>query len=378
MMEPADNELSHSDQISRLRLIRSSNIGPATYRQLLSRYGDAQSALDALPTLTKTGGKRKIVLCSKADAEREFEQLAKLGGRFLFDGQSDYPAQLAATEDAPPVLTTLGDTSLLSQTTVGIVGARNASAAGRKLARRFAEVLGDAGFIIASGLARGIDAAAHDGSMKSGTVAVFAGGIDVIYPKEHDKLAAAIRQNGVIVSETPLGTRPQARHFPRRNRIISGLSAGVLVVEAALKSGSLITAQFAADQGRDVFAVPGSPLDPRCRGCNDLIRKGAWITETPDDIFRALSGFSLPTPARLSQDTARPQTTSAPSMETASVHSGSAEEKIVEALSHTPVQVDELIRAVSLSAATVQESLLSLELSGQLARHPGGYVSLMK
>lgn len=296
MQENGPNQLSHDEQINRLRLIRSGNIGPVSFRQLMTRYRSAAAALEALPMLQGQKSTTKAKLCPKADAEREIELLHKRGGRFLFDDQPDYPKALAALEDAPPVLAAIGNTALLNQTTVGIVGARNASASARKLARRFAEVLGDAGLIIASGLARGIDTAAHEGSLNTGTIAVFAGGIDIVYPKENDKLANAIRKNGLILSETPLGVNPQARHFPRRNRIISGLSSGILVVEAALKSGSLITAQYAADQGRDVFAVPGSPLDPRCRGSNDLIRKGAWLTETPDDIFRTLTTVDYPKP----------------------------------------------------------------------------------
>lgn len=375
-MDSVENELSHSDQINRLRLIRSTNVGPRTYQRLIEQYGSANAALDALPDLARKAGNRKITVCPLPTAEQEWEKLRKIGGRFLFKDQPDYPLSLSVIEDAPPVLAALGNADLLQATTVfGIVGARNASVSARKLARRFAEVLGDAGLVIASGLAQGIDAAAHEGSLKSGTIAVFAGGVDVIYPRNHEKLAASIRQQGLILSETPLGTSPQARHFPRRNRIISGLSAGILVIEAALKSGSLITAQFAADQGRDVFAVPGSPLDPRSRGCNDLIRKGAWLTETPDDIFRALSPAPHP-PVTQASPKAPTTLEPLPVIENAPDLDGSVEKTIASALSHTPIQIDELIRAVSLPAATVQESLLALELDGRLIRHPGGYVSL--
>lgn len=372
-------QLPYNDQISRLRLIRSSNIGPQTYHKLIEKFGSAEAALDALPSLS---GHRKISICTKADAEKEYDGLTRLNGRFLFIGEPDYPLPLSVVPDAPPVLSTIGDTRLLSETIVGIVGARNASASSQKLARRFAEVLGDAGIVVASGLARGIDTAAHEGSLRGGTVAAFAGGVDVVYPRENEKLAAAIRLQGLILSETPLGTRPQARHFPRRNRIISGIASGILVVEAALKSGSLITAQYAADQGRDVFAVPGSPLDPRCRGSNDLIRKGAWLTETPDDIFRNLSNLSaFPPTARVKAPDQKPVTINAaitPQVDGNDIGTGTADERILQALSHTPIQVDELIRAVNLPASTVQESLLALELTGQLNRLPGGLISLAR
>lgn len=288
-------ELNPSEKLDWLRLIRTENVGPVTFYQLLRRFGSAAAALEALPGLARTGGRRApLALFPRAAAERELARLAEAGARLLAWGEPDYPEALAAVDDAPPLVALRGRAELLHRPIIAIVGARNASANGRRLARDFAGELGRHGFCIASGLARGIDAAAHTGALAIGTVAVLAGGVDIVYPEENAELYAAIAEHGAVIAEPAIGTEPQARHFPRRNRIISGLSLGVLVVEAAARSGSLITARFALEQGREVFAVPGSPLDPRCRGSNDLIRRGATLAETIDDILP-----QLPAPARL-------------------------------------------------------------------------------
>ena len=270
---------SNRERFDRLRLYRSENVGPITFRRLLAHFGSAGAAITALPALSRRGGRGKpIKVCPADAAEAEIAALKEAGGRYLIWGDAEYPAALANIEDAPPVLGLIGHAHLLERRAVAIVGARNASANGRRFARTIAAELGEAGFAIASGLARGIDAAAHEGALEAGTVAVVAGGVNVVYPKENGALHEAIAERGAILAEQPPGTRPQGRHFPYRNRIISGLARGTLVVEAAMRSGSLITARYALEQGREVFAVPGSPLDPRCRGTNDLIRQGAVLT----------------------------------------------------------------------------------------------------
>jgi DNA processing protein len=284
-MQPArKTALSDPERADRLRLARTFSIGPVTFRRLLDRFHSAAEALRALPDLARASGAEILRPPSRAQAEDEIATLARFGGLFLTLGEAGYPEPLAAIEDAPPLLALRGDAALLLRPSIGVVGARNASVGGRKLAEELSRDLGVAGLVVASGLARGIDAAAHQGALATGTVAVFAGGLDQVYPPEHDSLAQAILdQGGALISEMPLGTEPQARHFPRRNRLVSGLSHGVLVIEAALKSGSLTTARFALEQGREVMAVPGSPLDPRCRGTNQLLREGAGLVETAAD-----------------------------------------------------------------------------------------------
>ncbi len=279
--------LNPAERLDWLRLIRTENVGPVTFYQLLRRFGSAGAALEALPRLATRGGRQAtLTICPRGAAERELADLDKAGVALVAWGEPDYPAALATLDDAPPLLQLRGRRALLRSRAIAVVGARNASANGRRIARELAADLGQHGFVVASGLARGIDAAAHLGSLPTGTVAVLGGGVDVVYPEENRELYEAIAENGVLVAEPPLGTVPQARHFPRRNRIISGLSLGIVVVEAAARSGSLITARFALDQGREVFAVPGSPLDPRCRGTNDLIRNGATLTETAEDVLQ--------------------------------------------------------------------------------------------
>ena len=277
--------LSDSERLDWVRLSRSENVGPVTFRRLLDRFGSAAGALDALPELAAKGGGKNPRIATKADAEAECETLARLGARHLTYADAEYPAPLAALDDAPPIIAAGRNIGLLSRPCVGIVGARNASLNGRKLAETLANDLAETGIVVVSGLARGIDTAAHTASLARGTVAVVAGGIDIVYPPENARLQTAIFESGAVVSEMPPGMQPTQRLFPRRNRIISGLSRGVIVVEAALNSGSLITATQALEQGREVFAVPGSPLDPRAGGTNNLIRHGAHLTERAEDVL---------------------------------------------------------------------------------------------
>jgi DNA processing protein len=315
---------------------------------------------------------------SRAEAERELTALARIGARIVCWGEPGYPEALAAIEDAPPVLTLLGQDDLMASPIVAVVGARNASANGRRIAHDIAAGLGEAGIVVGSGMARGIDAAAHGGALATGSIAVVAGGIDMVYPEENRGLYEALAQQGAIVAELPLGTEPQARHFPRRNRIISGISLGVVVVEAAAKSGSLITARFALEQGREVFAVPGSPLDPRCRGCNDLLRNGATLTETAADIVAQLGPLlrGAPPPQRRAViDRELPLITPLKAPTPISIDDDSGLELVLEKLSPTPVAVDELVRQCQLSAAAVATLLLELELAGRIERHPGNLVS---
>ncbi|TMJ12002.1 MAG: DNA-protecting protein DprA [Alphaproteobacteria bacterium] len=356
------------EQIARLRLIRSENIGPVTYFQLLARFGSASAALAAIPDLAARGGGRAPKLAARASVEREIERVDKLGARYLFLGQGLYPPLLAELESAPPALIVKGHLTLLERQCVAMVGARNASAAACRFARILAQTLGEGGAVIVSGLARGIDTAAHDGALDTGTVGVVAGGIDVIYPPENEARQHAIAERGLLVAEQPPGTEPRARHFPYRNRIIAGLAEGTVVVEAAPKSGSLITARFAADFGREVMAVPGSPLDPRAQGCNQLIREGATLVQNADDVLEALSPLR-PRPFRTRDDRYTPPQAVADAAE-------GDRRNVTALLNGTPVPVDELIRQSALPPAVVQTVLLELELAGRLERHAGGKVSL--
>jgi len=371
--QPYLQTFDDAERLDRLRLIRAENVGPITYRQLLKRYGSAADALEALPELAKRGGRSKpISIPTRADAEKERAATEALGGDLLIEGQAGFPTLLSAAEGSPPILSIRGHAHLLAKRCIGIVGARNASAVGVRFARQIARDLGEAGFVVVSGLARGIDGAAHTGALATGTIAVVAGGIDVIYPPEHERLQAEIADRGLLVSEMPVGTRPLGRHFPRRNRIISGLSLGVLVVEAAPKSGSLITARFALEQNREVFAVPGSPLDPRCQGTNNLIRQGAVLTETIDDILAALSGSSPPL-----AEPGEAMAGAAPAANMSEQELDRARRFVREKLGPTPVEVDELIRQCDLTAPILMTILLELELAGILARQPGNRVSLI-
>ena len=368
-MKP-DASLDERERRDRLRLIRCESVGPVTWRRLVDRFGTAGRAIEALPELARRGGRlAPLSVPNLDDIERELAALADLGARLLVLGDADYPPALAAIEDAPPTLAVRGNTELLARPSLAIVGSRNASITGRRLAEGLAADLGQAGLIVVSGMARGIDTAAHRGALPTGTVAVLAGGIDVVYPPENAELYQAIVAAGAVVAELAPTVQPLARHFPRRNRIIAGLSAGVLVVEAGLHSGSLITARFALEQGRDVFAVPGSPLDPRSRGGNDLIRQGAVLTETADDILSTLVGR----PRRIA---AEPRPPGAPAETEIDLGDG-PRQLIAASLSPTPVNVDEIIRTCQLSPAVVTTILLEWELAGQLERHPGNRVSLI-
>ncbi len=361
--------LSDSERRAWLRLSRTQNVGPVTFAQLIARFGSAGAALKEVPRLAKRGGGETLRLPSEDDAAREIAALAKLGGRVIASCEAEYPRGLRAAEPAPPVISVLGHVTLLDREMVAMVGARNASALGRKLANTLARDLAESGLVVVSGLARGIDAAAHEGALNGGTCAVVAGGVDVVYPPENKALHESIARQGCIVSEMPLGLQPQARHFPRRNRIISGLARGVVVVEAAVGSGSLITANYALEQGREIFAVPGSPLDPRARGTNKLIRDGATLTESAEDVLAGLRPI-------LGQDFADPgrDAPSSPN-EPSEAEADRIRGLVIEALGPAPVPVDEIVRLCQAPAGAVAIILLELELAGRIARHPGGGVS---
>ena len=372
-MSPPRRELTSAERLDWLRLIRSENVGPVTFRHLLRRFGSAAAALAALPDLAKRGGRTQpLKVHPRAAAEREMAELARLNGRLIAFTEPGFPPALAAIDDSPPLLAVLGQDQLLMRPTVAIVGARNASANGKLIAGTLAREIGAAGYAVASGLARGIDSAAHEAALESGTIAVVAGGIDVIYPPENETLYRSISTRGSVIAEMPVGTVPQARHFPRRNRLISGISLGVVVVEAALRSGSLITARFALEQGREVFAVPGSPLDPRSAGANGLIRDGAILVQGAADVIAALASQKPP----LSTGEG-PGFAAAPAADAAEREVAGARPLLLDLLSPEPVAVDELLRACPFSPAAVQTALLELELAGRIARHPGNRVSLL-
>jgi DNA processing protein len=355
------------DLIDRLRLVRSQGIGPVTYRQLIARFGNAAAALAAVPDLARRGGGRAPNLFSETDAQREIERVAKYGARYLVLSQGLYPGLLAQMDDAPPLLIAKGQLRLLERTAVAIVGARNASAAACRFARSLAHGLGQQDAVVVSGLARGIDSAAHDGALDSGTIGVVAGGIDVFYPPENEERQKAMFERALVVAEMPPGTEPRARHFPYRNRIIAGISLGTVVVEAAPRSGSLITARLAAEAGREVMAVPGSPLDPRAQGCNQLIRDGATLIQSAADVMEAIGPFQ----GRVQSAPVRYEP--APS---AVEPEEPARREVEELLGPSPVPVDEIIRLSGAPSGAVQMALLELDLAGRLDRHAGGKVSL--
>ncbi|MBI3506957.1 MAG: DNA-protecting protein DprA [Proteobacteria bacterium] len=361
--------LSDTERRDWLRLIRSENVGPIAFFQLLRHCDGAAAALAAVPDLARRAGKKSIRIASVMEAEREIADLARIGGRFVARGEPDYPALLAEIEDAPPLLAVLGFPHLWQRPCLAMVGARNASLNAQRFARNLAGELGQAGLTIVSGLARGIDTASHQGALATGTIAVMAGGIDIVYPAENAGLYGQIVETGAVASEIRFSEAPQARHFPRRNRIVSGLSLGTLVVEAALRSGSLITARLAAEQGRDVLAVPGSPLDPRAGGSNDLLRHGAILVETARDVLDAVLRRPLSEPDKRDQE----QTTSNYKINEKDIDR--ARETIVAALAPSPTSVDEIVRECQLSAPVVLAALLELELAGAIDRHPGNRVS---
>jgi DNA processing protein len=363
--------LSDDQRVDWLRLIRSDNVGPRTFRALVNHYGGAHRALAALPDLARRGGASGPArVCSRQDANRELAAARSLGVAMVALGEPGYPRRLMMIDDAPPLLAMRGSPAVFGLPIVAIVGARNASAAGIRFAERLARDLGAAGFAVASGLARGVDAAAHRGSLASGTIAVLAGGQDHVYPREHADLADAVAADGALISEMPLGWEPRARDFPRRNRLISGLAVGIVVVEAARRSGSLITARFALEQGREVFAVPGSPLDPRAEGTNDLLKQGATlVTEAADviTVVRPILGELVEAAV------AEPDAAPLPAVDPG----GGERARIVDLLGPTPVPIDDLIRLSGSSPATVHVVLLELELAGRLERHGGALVSLV-
>ena len=373
-MTPAT--LNPQERLDWLRLSRADNVGAVGFHQLIARFGSAAAALDVLPTLARRGGRASLRIPSRAEAEGWADAVRRAEARLVASCEPDYPWLLAEIEDAPPLITMKGDASLFALPSVAIVGARNASQNGRNFARALAREMAEAGYVVVSGLARGIDGAAHEGALGAAasparTIAVIAGGIDTIYPREHAKLQAEIARRGALVAEMPPGTEPLARYFPRRNRIISGLSLGIVVVEAAVRSGSLITARMAADQGRDVFAVPGSPLDPRCKGTNGLLRDGAILVEGAADVTAVLQ--PLGGPALGDRPPSRPPET--PELPPKDLESG--HKMVVELLGPHPLPVDELIRRCQLSPAVVMAVLLELELAGRLERHAGNRVSLV-
>lgn len=365
--------LSRLERVDWLRLCRTRNVGPATFADLIARFGNAGDALAALPELARRGrasGGFKIF--SRSEAEDEIAKAEKYGARYIAVCEPEYPAHLAAIEAPPPIICVKGAVHLLQRPAVSIVGARNASAAGVRMARDLANELGARELLIASGLARGIDTAAHEGALSSGTCALLAGGIDVVYPPQNETLHNRLGELGVLISEMPPGTQPQAQLFPRRNRLISGISLGVIVIEAAPRSGSLITARNAAEQGREVFVVPGSPLDPRARGGNELIRQGATLVQTADQVIEALRPLlTLP----LAEPGAAGSPFTAP-VDDASVDR--ARPEVLEKLGPTPVEIDELVRQTGFSAATIAVILMELALAGRLQRHPGQRVSLIE
>ncbi len=388
--------LDDEQRLAWLRLIRSENVGPRTFRTLVNRFGGAAAALAALPEVARAAG-RRIKIATREEAEREIDAAARIGARFVATGEPDYPKPLQAIDTAPPLIGLRGSAEALAKPTVAIVGSRNASAAGLTFTERLARGLGEAGYTVVSGLARGIDTRAHRGSLATGTVAVLAGGHERVYPTENEPLLERIlAEGGAAVSEMPIAWEPRGRDFPRRNRIVSGLSYGVVVVEAARKSGSLITARFALEQGREVFAVPGSPMDPRAEGTNDIIRQGATLCGAvehvtavldplvgapdfpdrtvrepapSDDLGDFWDEFDLPgeeAPVRRGWEDAP---SAAPADETAIV---------VALLGPAPVSTDDLARQSGLAIGTVQSILLELELAGRLARHGGRGVSLLE
>ncbi|MGV1835635.1 DNA-processing protein DprA [Rhizobium rhizogenes] len=367
--------LTEKQRIAWLRLIRSDNVGPSTFRDLIQHYGSAEAALAALPDLSQRGSATRVIrITSEQDALRELEAVHRFGARFVGIGEPGYPQALKEIDGAPPLLTVKGNLSTAVRPAIGIVGSRNASISGAKFAAMIARACGEAGYAVISGLARGIDTAAHRASLQTGTIAAMAGGLDQPYPPENVGLLNEIWDgNGLAVSEMPFGWEPRARDFPRRNRLIAGISLGLVVVEAATRSGSLITARLAGEFGRLVFAVPGSPLDPRCEGTNGLLKDGAIIVTRPEDIVEALRPLAEP-------DLFRPQLAEAPVEKNDKALSPPPDDtdrdQIVDALGPTPVEIDDIIRHTGLSVSSVHSVLLELDMAGRLHRHPGGLVSI--
>ncbi|MEO0750931.1 MAG: DNA-processing protein DprA [Pseudomonadota bacterium] len=362
---------TEDDRFSWLRLLRSRRVGPATFYRLLSAHGDIHAALDALPDLAQKAGAKNYTPCPVSTVEAEIAQARRIGARLLCRGETAYPARLAQIPDAPPALWALGDISLLAKPSISVVGARNASSLGLRMARALSKDLSGKGHVITSGLARGIDAAAHEAALENGTIAVMAGGVDVIYPAENTDLARDIAQRGLLISEQPMGLHPRAQHFPSRNRIVSGLSPALVVVEAAAKSGSLITARAALDQGREVMAVPGHPFDARASGCNMLIRDGATLVRGGTDVIDMLDVHDAPAaPPQVDPVTPAYQADIRTRADTRLLH-----QDILNRLGPSPVAEDQLIRDLGASASLVVPTLTDLEVDGKIERHPGGLLS---
>ncbi len=366
--------LTEKQRIAWLRLIRSDHVGPSTFRDLINHYGSAEAALAALPELSQRGGStRAIRIADERDALRELEAAHRFGARFVGIGEPDYPPALREIDGAPPLLAVKGSMPTATRPAIGMVGSRNASISGAKFTAMIARACGEAGYVVVSGLARGIDTAAHRASLATGTIAALAGGLDQPYPPENIGLLNEIWDGkGLAVSEMPFGWEPRARDFPRRNRLIAGISLGVVIVEAATRSGSLITARLAGEFGRLVFAVPGSPLDPRCEGTNGLLKDGAMIVTRPDDIVEALRPLAEP-------DLFRPRPKEAPverSKPLSTPPDDAERDHIVDALGPTPVEIDDIVRHTGLPISAIHSVLLELDMAGRLHRHPGGLVSI--
>ena len=369
-------ELTNTERLACLRLIRSENVGPVTFRELLAHFGSAEAALAALPELSRRGGfKRPIRLCPLDEAEAELDRARNAGAELLFTTETRYPPVLAALDAPPPLLYAKGKLQLLNRPAIAVVGSRQCSAAGAKLARHFAAELGRAGYVVVSGLARGIDSMAHEAALEHGTIAVLAGGIDVVYPPEHEALQQTIGERGCLVTEMPFGFVPRGKDFPRRNRIISGLSLGVLIVEAARRSGSLVTARLAAEQGRDVFAVPGHPLDPRAEGTNKLLKSGATLVTEAEDLLSALAPLTGQ-PALHLRD-GGPEEFAPAAAPPLPQLSEKDRDRVVAALGPAPTDVDTLVRGTGLAIRSVQIALIELALAGRIERHGNGLVSLI-
>lgn len=366
--------LNPQEKLARLRLIRSENIGPITFFKLLDRFKTARNALDALPALAKNGGREaRLKIFPQSKAEDEIAETERSKTAMIHWGEPPYPPLLGHIDDPPPILFVRGHLPLLNKKAVGFVGSRNASINGRRFAHTTAKAIGEAGYMIVSGMARGIDAAAHEGALATGTLAVLGGGVDVVYPREHRKLYDSLLEIGAVCSEVPLGITPQARHFPRRNRIISGISRGVVVLEAGTRSGSLITARMALEQGREVFAVPGAPQDPRVAGANMLIRQGAQLTENASDVIETLGGMmpcSLAEPRRDDFQTQDVEPASDADLK-------DIRKRILSALDFGPTDIDDVIRDTGGHAGAVATVMLELELAGRLERHNGNKMSLV-
>ncbi|WP_265501324.1 DNA-processing protein DprA [Paracoccus beibuensis] len=365
--------ITADDDMSVLRLIRSRRVGPATYHRMIAEHGSARAALEALPGIAAAAGIADYRTCPEAVAAAELAAGRRAGALLLRCDSRDYPDALREIDSAPPILWVRGDPSWLSRQVVAVIGARNASSLGLRMARGMAAGLGESGFTVAAGLARGVDTAAHTAALSTGTIAVMAGGVDVIYPPENAALAAQIAEAGVIVSEQPPGTEPQARHFPTRNRIVSGLSAAVVVIEAAHRSGTLITAKNALDQGREVMAVPGHPMDARASGCNALIRDGATLVRSAADVADALAAIAPAPERRRTRQPALLDTAPAPPRPTPPLQ---LEGRILSRLTPSPTEENDLIRDLGVPAASASAAILSLELQGRVTRMAGGRVAL--